>query len=81
MCLCALHHKLFDKGVLCVGDDHRIAVAARFVGRSPAAGRQVLDLVDRPLLPPQGGFPLPAAVHLGWHRDQVFKGPTRQVRV
>jgi predicted restriction endonuclease len=81
ICLCALHHKLFDKGVLGLGDDHRIAVTAQFVGRSAAAGRQVLDLLDRPLLPPQGGFPLPHADHLGWHRKQVFRAPTRQVRV
>jgi putative restriction endonuclease len=80
VCLCALHHKLFDKGVLGVGDDHRIAVAAGFVGRSAAAGRQVLDLVDRPLLPPQGGFPLPDAGHLRWHREQVFRGPMRRIR-
>lgn len=80
ICLCALHHKLFDRGVLGLGDDHRIAVTARFVGRSAAAGRQVLDLLDRPLLPPQGGFPLPDAGHLGWHREQVFRSPTRQAR-
>lgn len=81
ICLCALHHKLFDKGVLGLADDHRIAVTARFVGRSAAADRQVLDLLDRPLLPPQGGFPLPDAAHLGWHREQVFRPPTRQPRV
>jgi len=81
ICLCALHHKLFDKGVLGLGDDHRIAVTARFAGRSVAAGRQVLDLVGRPLQAPQGGFPLPAAAHLDWHRVQVFRAPTRQARV
>ncbi|MGW7547195.1 phosphorothioated DNA-binding restriction endonuclease [Streptomyces sp. NPDC054770] len=43
LCLCSLHHKLFDKGVLGIGDGHRILVSQRFVGRSPAAR----DHVDR----------------------------------
>lgn len=37
LCLCALHHKLFDKGVLGVGDGHRILVSREFVGRGAAA--------------------------------------------
>ena len=80
ICLCALHHKLFDKGVLGVATDHRIMVTAHFVGRSASAERQVLDLLDRPLRAPQGGFPVPDAEHLGWHRRQVLRAPVRQVR-
>ncbi|SCF83352.1 phosphorothioated DNA-binding restriction endonuclease, partial [Streptomyces sp. Cmuel-A718b] len=41
LCLCSLHHKLFDKGVLGIGDSHRILVSQRFVGHSHAAREHV----------------------------------------
>jgi putative restriction endonuclease len=44
LCLCSLHHKLFDKGVLGIGDGHRILVSQRFVGRSAAARDHVTAL-------------------------------------
>ncbi|MBT3074843.1 HNH endonuclease [Streptomyces sp. COG21] len=39
LCLCSLHHKLFDRGVLGLGEDRRILVSQRFVGRSEAGRR------------------------------------------
>lgn len=51
LCLCVLHHKLFDKGALGVGEDRRILVSQEFVGRRPAAGEHVTALgaaLDRP---------------------------------
>lgn len=44
LCLCSLHHKLFDKGVLGVGNGHRVLVSQRFVGHSPAAREHVIAL-------------------------------------
>ena len=52
LCLCSLHHKLFDKGVLGIGDGHRILVSQSFVGRGPAALGQVIALAGRPLIGP-----------------------------
>ncbi|MGC0205438.1 phosphorothioated DNA-binding restriction endonuclease [Streptomyces levis] len=77
LCLCSLHHKLFDKGVLGVGDDHRILVSQRFVGHSPAAREHVIALAGRPLVGPQPGASPVAAEHRDWHAHQVFHGEPR----
>ncbi|MEU6732489.1 phosphorothioated DNA-binding restriction endonuclease [Streptomyces physcomitrii] len=79
LCLCSLHHKLFDKGVLGIGDGHRILVSQRFVGRSAAARAHVTALADRPILGPQNGIPPVAATHRSWHTSQVFQGSPRSV--
>jgi putative restriction endonuclease len=77
LCLCSLHHKLFDKGVLGVGDDLRILVSQRFVGRSPAAQQHVIALAGQPLVGPQPGTRPVAAAHRDWHTRQVFHGEPR----
>ncbi|MYU23763.1 phosphorothioated DNA-binding restriction endonuclease [Streptomyces sp. SID8352] len=77
LCLCSLHHKLFDKGVLGVGDGHRVLVSQSFVGHGPAARAQVTALAGRPLTGPQPGAPAVAAVHRDWHARQVFRGEPR----
>ncbi|MFE6200095.1 phosphorothioated DNA-binding restriction endonuclease [Streptomyces sp. NPDC057838] len=77
LCLCSLHHKLFDKGVLGVGDDHRILVSQRFVGHSAAAREHVTALAGRPLVGPQPGASPVAAEHRDWHARQVFHGEPR----
>ncbi|MFD7631212.1 phosphorothioated DNA-binding restriction endonuclease [Streptomyces sp. NPDC059851] len=77
VCLCSLHHKLFDKGVLGIGDGHRILVSQRFVGRSPAAREHVTALAGRPLIGPQPGALPIAAAHRSWHASQVFHGAPR----
>ncbi len=68
LCLCSLHHKLFDKGVLGVGDGHRILVSQRFVCHSPAAREHVIALAGRPLIGPQ---PLDTAVCEGAAKGMV----------
>ncbi|MEU9735076.1 phosphorothioated DNA-binding restriction endonuclease [Streptomyces sp. NPDC048002] len=77
LCLCSLHHKLFDKGVLGVGDGRRILVSQRFVGHSAAAREQVTALAGRPLLGPQPGTRPVADSHRDWHTAQVFQGSPR----
>ncbi|MEU8584243.1 phosphorothioated DNA-binding restriction endonuclease [Streptomyces abikoensis] len=79
LCLCSLHHKLFDKGVLGIGDGHRILVSQRFVGRGPAAREHVIALAGRPLIGPQPGADPVAAAHRSWHTSQVFHGSPRPV--
>ncbi|WP_329381862.1 HNH endonuclease [Streptomyces sp. NBC_01351] len=81
LCLCSLHHRLFDKGVLGVGDGHRVLVSQRFVGRSSAAREQVTALAGRPLIGPQRGVSPVAAAHRAWHTDQVFHGTPRPAAV
>ncbi|MFJ4548501.1 phosphorothioated DNA-binding restriction endonuclease [Streptomyces sp. NPDC088817] len=77
LCLCSLHHKLFDKGVLGVGDGDRILVSQRFVGHSAAAREHVIALAGRPLVGPQPGARPVAAAHRDWHTRQVFHGEPR----
>ncbi|MCK8676439.1 phosphorothioated DNA-binding restriction endonuclease [Streptomyces lichenis] len=74
LCLCALHHKLFDKGVLGLGEDLRVVVSARFTGRSAAAEQQVRALSGRALIGPRTGSAPVAAEHRSWHTDHVFHG-------
>jgi putative restriction endonuclease len=76
-CLCSIHHKLFDKGVLGVTSENTIAVSARFVGRSEAAQLRVISLSGREANPPLRGFPPIASPHATWHRREVFRAPAR----
>jgi putative restriction endonuclease len=72
LALCALHHKLFDLGVLGLTLDLGIQVSTTFTARTPA-GRAVYDLHGRRLRP-RPGTTTPAELHLVWHRTEVFKG-------
>lgn len=77
VCLCSLHHKLFDRGVLGITADGEIAVSRLFVGRGRVAEELVVALVGRPLSEPQRGLPTPAGEHVSWHAEQVFRRPAR----
>jgi putative restriction endonuclease len=77
LCLCSLHHKLLDSGVLGMDEEHRLLVSMQFIGRSEAAQALVLSLAGKPLLSPQAGQPPVALSYIAWHRDQVFKAPAR----
>lgn len=81
LCLCSLHHKLFDRGVLGIGHGYRVLVSQHFVGRSDAARAQVTALSGRPLIGPQPGVRPVAPAHVSWHADQVFRGSPRPGRV
>ncbi|MFC7326168.1 phosphorothioated DNA-binding restriction endonuclease [Marinactinospora rubrisoli] len=77
LCLCALHHKLFDKGVLGLTDDRLIAVSAAFVGRTAAARAQVHALAGRELCGPAPAATGVRTDHIAWHRREVFHGEPR----
>jgi hypothetical protein len=47
LCLCSLHHKLLDAGVLGLSEDHRVLVSMYFVARSDAGQRMVLELAGQ----------------------------------
>ncbi|MCX4386482.1 HNH endonuclease [Micromonospora peucetia] len=72
LALCVLHHKLFDFGALGLDADLRIEVSAAFTARTPA-GRSTYDLHGKSLRP-RPGTQVPAADHISWHRQEVFKG-------
>jgi putative restriction endonuclease len=75
LALCALHHKLFDLGVLGLTAGSRglsVLVSNRFSART-AAGRAVYGL-HGVALSPRPGTAVPAIAHVDWHHRQVFKG-------
>lgn len=73
LALCSLHHKLFDLGALGLDDDLTVLVSEAFTART-AAGRAVYDLQGQ-RLQPRPGTVRPAAKHLAWHTNEVFKSP------
>lgn len=72
LALCSLHHKLLDRGAIGLSDPATIFVSDAFsaVGE---IGRSVYALHGRELRP-RPGTELPAAEHVRWHRQEVFKG-------
>lgn len=78
VCLCSLHHKLFDQGVLSVTEDWLITVSGDFVGRSASARTHVLSLANRPATPPQALYSPPKPAYITWHQHEVFKRPARK---
>ncbi|RXS73136.1 restriction endonuclease [Streptomyces sp. TM32] len=77
LCLCSLHHKLFDRGVLGLDSGRRITVSQEFVGQSRAARDHVLGLTGRALIGPQQGSARVSPAHITWHSAQVFRGEPR----
>jgi putative restriction endonuclease len=73
LALCALHHALFDLGVLGVTEDRRIRVSSLYVARNEA-GMAVDALAGKPLLIPRPHQPAVDIIHISWHHHQVFKG-------
>ena len=71
--LCALHHALFDLGVLGLTPERRIRVSDLYVARSEA-GRGIGLLAGTALIAPMPGQPAVELDHIGWHGRQVFKG-------
>jgi putative restriction endonuclease len=69
----ALHHALFDLGVLGITDDRRIRVSSLYVARNEA-GLAVDALAGQPLLVPRPHQPTVDMIHISWHHHQVFKG-------
>lgn len=77
LCLCVMHHKLFDRGVLGLGQAQRILVSSHFVGRNNAAEELVTSLVGRDLRSPRSDSDTVIEHHRRWHEQEVFRGPAR----
>jgi putative restriction endonuclease len=73
LALCALHHALFDLGVLGITEERQICVSSLYVARNEA-GRAVDELAGKPLLIPRPHQPTVDVVYISWHHQQVFKG-------
>ena len=73
LALCALHHALFDLGVLGITEERRIRVSSLYVARNDA-GRAVDALAGKPLLIPRPHQRTVDVVYISWHHRQVLKG-------
>ena len=77
--LCALHHRLFDKGALGIDEHHRILVSQQLTIVDSMSNRSLLDLSGRPMRLPQTGYDAPALEHIEWHHENLFKKPARAI--
>lgn len=73
LCLSATFDKLFDKGLMSLTDELTVLISKRLL-RSPISEVQRLVCMyhERPILRPRRF--LPSAVHVHWHRSNVFVG-------
>jgi hypothetical protein len=77
LALCALHHALFDLGVLGLTTERRIRVSGLYVARGDA-GRAIDRLVGQALIPPgRPSLPWSWAISVGMaggsSREQMLK--------
>jgi putative restriction endonuclease len=78
MALCALHHALYDLGVVGITEDRRISVSGLYVARNEA-GRAIDALAGQLLRIPRPHQPMVDVMYIFWHRRQVFKGAMPQI--
>ncbi len=74
--LCALHHKLFDRGMITFSEDRRILVSEDATG-SAIFRHLVLDFHGRPVREPIRTSYTPNPSFLEWHVREVFRDPAR----
>jgi putative restriction endonuclease len=73
--LCALHHRLFDRGAMSLDGDRRIMLSPQLADARPEAARFALDrLAGRSVATPRGGYSPVHHSSVDWHRKQVFRG-------
>lgn len=73
MALCALHHKLFDRGVFTLSDQLAIKVSEQVDPASPGFEEWLGCFDGRDIYSPSEPY-LPDAAYVQWHAKQVFKG-------
>jgi putative restriction endonuclease len=76
LALCALHHKLFDRGAFTVSASGRVDLSEQLHG---GTGFRELLLAHHglPVRPPPNPNHRPAAQVLAWHHKEVFQGSAR----
>ncbi len=74
--LCTMHHKLFDKGVFTINNEHILQVA-EYAHGAHGFNEWLMRYHGKPFREPQNPAYLPENVYLNWHVREVFKGPPR----
>lgn len=76
LALCVFHHLALDKGALGISPAGDIQISTDVTGNTEAT-HLLLRFAGAPLRKPQSAFATPAARHVAWHTEQVFKAPAR----
>lgn len=74
--LCALHHKLFDRGAFTLSDSMKIEVSERAHG-STGFDEWLMAFHRKELRPPQRLTYYPEPKFIAWHVREVFQAPAR----
>ena len=73
LCLCALHDRAFDRGLMAVDSDTYVIVSSEaMAATSEFAQIALAGFAGVPVQPPQRFHP--RAVYLQWHRENVYRG-------
>jgi predicted restriction endonuclease len=76
LCLCSLHHELFDRGALTLSPDgQQVWVSERANGKN--VERALGRFHGRKVALPNRGEDAPAPEHVAWHHKEVFQGRPR----
>jgi len=78
LALCALHHKLFDRGAFTITESIKMVVSERAHGRV-GFNEWLMDFHGRSLHKPQRLKYYPETMFIRWHAREVFQGPSRYV--
>jgi len=74
--LCALHHKLFDRGVFTITEDRQMLVAEEAYG-TQGFEEWLMKFHGREIRGPIHPTYRPQVTFIEWHRREVFRGPAR----
>jgi putative restriction endonuclease len=77
VCLCVMHHRLFDRGALGISQKGVVLVSENVHGTS-GLNEWLLRFEGNQLKRPQRSEYYPADNFVGWHLQEVFRGPARQ---
>lgn len=77
--LCSLHHKLFDRGAIGLEDDRTLLVSESVHG-TEGFTHWLLNHHGYQIRLPQRDSYAPSTEFIGWHRKEVFRSPSRQVK-
>jgi putative restriction endonuclease len=77
ICLCPLHHKGLDLGVIGISHDRRVIISSRLHG-GEATEASFGRYHHQPLRGPVHGYPPVLPEYVKWHARQVFRSPPRR---
>lgn len=76
LALCALHHKLFDRGAFTLSNDFEVLVSDRAHG-TKGFSEWLMNYHGKKVLPPQNENFYPHNENILWHTREVFQGQPR----